>query len=150
VDVRLDDIDHRIIGCLLDNARASYADIGEVVGLSAPAVKRRVDRLRKDEVIKGYSALVDPAAMGWATEAFVEVYCSGRTSPETIRRSLLRHPEVVEAYTVTGEADALAHLLALDTQHLENALERIRDEPTVLQTKSVLVLSRLIDRAPAR
>lgn len=142
----LDDIDRRIIGCLLDDARASYADIGAQVGLSASAVKRRVDRLRKDAVIRGYTALVDPGAMGWATEAFVEVYCAGRTSPEAIRRSLLRHPEVVAAYTVTGEADALAHLRASDTRHLEGALERIRQEPTIQQTKSVLVLSRLIER----
>jgi DNA-binding Lrp family transcriptional regulator len=146
--VSLDEIDRRIIGALLRNARASFAEVGEQVGLSAPAVKRRVDRLRAKRVIQGYSVVVDPAALGWTTEAFVEVYCSGRTSPEAIRRALLRHPEVVAAYTVTGEADAMAHLLTEDTRHLENALERIREEPSVQQTKSVLVLSRLIDRRP--
>ena len=142
----LDAIDQRIVGFLLRDARASYAEIGSDVGLSAPAVKRRVDRLRENGVIRGYAALVDPAAMGWATEAFVELYCSGRTSPEQIRQAMSRHPEVVAAYTVTGEADALLHLLAADTSHLESALERIRDESHVQQTKSVLVLSRLIDR----
>jgi DNA-binding Lrp family transcriptional regulator len=146
--VRLDDLDHRILSCLVGNARTSFAEIGADVGLSAPAVKRRVDRLRAAEVIKGYSAVVDPAAMGWQTEAFIEIFCTARTSPEAIRRSLLRHPEVVAAYTVTGEADAMAHVLAADTKHLEDALERIRQEPSVQQTKSVLVLSRLIDRRP--
>lgn len=144
--MQLDDLDQQIIAQLLDNARASYADIGTSVGLSAPAVKRRVDRLRKAGVLTGFTAVVDPTAMGWKTEAFVELYCQGRTSPEQIRKSLVRHPEVVAAYTITGEADALIHILASDTGHLESALERIRDEPNVMQTKSVIVLSRLLDR----
>ena len=144
--MQLDDLDQRIIARLLDNARTSYADIGADIGLSAPAVKRRVDRLRAAGVVTGFTAVVDPAAMGWKTEAFVELYCQGRTSPEQIHKSLVKHPEVVAAYTITGEADALIHVLASDTSHLESALERIRDEPNVMQTKSVIVLSRLLDR----
>lgn len=144
--MQLDDLDQRIIARLLDHARASYADIGATIGLSAPAVKRRVDRLRDAGVLTGFTAVVDPTAMGWQIEAFVELYCQGRTSPEQIRKSLVKHPEVVAAYTITGEADALIHVLASDTGHLETALERIRSEPNVMQTKSVIVLSRLLDR----
>jgi DNA-binding Lrp family transcriptional regulator len=143
---RLDATDERIVGMLLDDARTSYAEIGAAVGLSAPAVKRRVDRLRSAGVVTGFTAVVDPIAMGWNTEAFVELYCQGRTSPEQIRKSVLKHPEVVAAYTITGEADALIRVLAADTRHLEEALERIRNEPNVMQTKSVIVLSRLVDR----
>lgn len=66
---RVDALDQRIIALLTEDARASYADIGHRVGLSAPAVKRRVDRLRDSGVITGFAALVDPAALGWTTEA---------------------------------------------------------------------------------
>jgi DNA-binding Lrp family transcriptional regulator len=59
---------------------------------------------------------------------------------------LAGHPEVVAAYTITGDADALLHLRVADAAHLEDALERIRAEPMVTQTRSVVVLSRLLDR----
>ncbi|MEV5747607.1 Lrp/AsnC family transcriptional regulator [Actinoallomurus sp. NPDC052308] len=144
--MRLDDIDRRIVACLLENARASFAQVGDEVGLSAPAVKRRVDRLRHDGVITGYAAVVDPSALGWTTEAFVELFCAGRTSPAEIFASIRRHPEVVAAYTVTGEANALVHLRAHDIQALEEALERLRNEPNIVQTKTSIVLSRLLGR----
>lgn len=145
--MRLDDIDRRIVACLLENARASFAQVGDQVGLSAPAVKRRVDRLRHEGVITGYAAVVDPSALGWTTEAFVELFCAGRTSPDEIYASVRRHPEVVAAYTITGEANALVHLRAHDIQALEEALERLRGEPNIVQTKTSIVLSRLLGRA---
>jgi DNA-binding Lrp family transcriptional regulator len=143
--VQIDDVDKRIIALLVADARASYADIGAVVSLSAPAVKRRVDRLRKNGVIRAYTAVVDPAAIGWTTEAFVELFCTGRTTPAQIAAASRRHPEVVGAYTVSGEADALVHLRAADMGHLEQALERLRAEPFVTSTRSMIVLSRLVD-----
>ena len=116
------------------------------MNLSSPAVKRRVDRLRSSGVITGFTALVDPAAVGRNTEAFVEIHCSENTSPSALREALLGEPEVVAAYTVTGEADALAHVLATDVAHLEATVERIRTNPGIARTKTVLVLSRLISR----
>lgn len=144
--MRLDDLDRRIVACLLEDARLSFSQIGGQVGLSAPAVKRRVDRMRHDGVITGYAAVVEPAALGWTTEAFVELFCAGRTSPAEIYASIRRHPEVVAAYTVTGEANALVHLRAHDIQGLEEALERLRNEPNIVQTKTAIVLSRLLGR----
>lgn len=143
--MRIDEIDQQIIASLVADARASYAEIGTVVSLSAPAVKRRVDRLRSAGVIRGFTAVVDPAAVGWSTEAFVELFCVGRTSPAQIASAAGRHPEVVAAYTVSGEADALVHLRAPDIGHLERALERLRAEPFVSSTRSTIVLSRLAD-----
>ena len=145
----VDDIDARIIAALIRDARASYALIGQEVGLSAPAVKRRVDRLRAVGAITGFSARVDPAAMGWTTEAYVELFCGGRTSPEEIAAAVRRYPEVADACTITGEADALVHIRAADVRHFEGVMERIRAEPFVVRTRSVIVLSRLVDRAEA-
>jgi DNA-binding Lrp family transcriptional regulator len=143
----MDDIDARIVASLIKDARASYTLVGSEVGLSAPAVKRRVDRLLATGAITGFSARVDPAAMGWTTEAYVELFCGGRTSPEEIGTAVRRYPEVVDACTVTGEADALVHIRAADVRHFEDVMERIRAESFVVRTKSVIVLSRLIDRA---
>src|SRR5215468_11668111 len=135
--MNLDDIDTRIITAL----------IGNEVGLSAPAVKRRVDRLRASGAITGFSARVDPAALGWTTEAYVELFCGGRTSPEEIATAVRRYPEVADACTVTGEADALVHIRAADVRHFEQVMERIGAEPFVLRTRSAIVLSRLVERA---
>jgi DNA-binding Lrp family transcriptional regulator len=122
--LQIDTVDQRIIALLVADARASYADIGIRVSLSAPAVKRRVDR---------------------TTEAFVELFCAGRTTPAQIGVAARRHPEVVGAYTVSGEADALVHLRAADIAHLEEALERLRAESFVTSTRSTIVLSRLVE-----
>jgi len=143
--LQLDTVDQQIIASLVSDARASYAEIGSVVSLSAPAVKRRVDRLRATGVIRGFTAVVDPAAVGWTTEAFIELFCTGRTTPAQIAAATRRHPEVVGAYTVSGEADALVHLRAADIAHLERALERLRAEPFITSTRSMIVLSRLVD-----
>jgi DNA-binding Lrp family transcriptional regulator len=145
-EVDMDQVDERVIGCLLRNARATLAEIGAEVGLSAPAIKRRIDRLVAAGAIRGFTALIDPDVLGWQTEAYVELYCKGTVAPEELRRNLEHVPEVVGAVTVSGEADALVHMLASDVKQLERALERIRDEPNVDHTRSVIVLSRLIDR----
>jgi DNA-binding Lrp family transcriptional regulator len=142
----VDTIDEQVIGCLLKDARATYAEIGSTVGLSAPAVKRRVDRLVASGAVRGFTALIDPGALGWSTEAYVELYCKGTVSPHELRRSLEAVPEVIGACTVSGSADALVHMLATDIGHLERAIERVRDHPHVDHTESVIVLSRLLDR----
>ena len=138
-----DDIDERIVAALVEDARTTYAVIGTRVGLSAPAVKRRVDRLRAS----GATASVDPSALGWTTEAYVELFCRGRTSPSDIGAAVSKYPEVTGACTITGEADALLHIRAADVRHFEQVVERIGAEPFVVRTRSVIVLSRLVSRA---
>lgn len=143
--MQIDDMDQQIVASLVADARASYAEIGHKVSLSAPAVKRRVDRLRSTGVIRNFTAVIDPSAVGWTTEAFVELFCTGRTTPAQIAVATRRHPEVIGAYTISGEADALVHLRAADIAHLERALERLRAEPFITSTRSMIVLSRLVD-----
>ena len=142
-----DKLDRRIDAALVEDGRATYADIGAKVGLSAPAVKRRADRLRASGAITGFAAIVDPGMLGWTTEAYVELFCRGRTSPSDIAAAVSRYPEVTGAATITGEADALLHIRAADVRHFEEVVERIAGEPFVVRTKSVIVLSRLVSRA---
>lgn len=144
--MQLDRVDERIIAILGADARMSFTEIGNAVGLSPSAVKRRVDRLIESGAVRGFTVVVEPEAIGWTTEAFIELYCRARTSPGAIRAGLADHPEVVSACTVTGDADALVQVRARNTQHLEEVIERIGSEPFVTRTKSTLVLSRLLDR----
>lgn len=141
-------LDQQIVACLVANARSSYAQIGAQVGLSAPAVKRRVDRLLASGVLRGFTAVVDPEALGWGTEAFVEVHCRGNVAPAAIRSGLESLPEVIAAYTVSGAADAIVHLRAASIAHLERALERLRAVEFIDRTVSTVVLSTLLERPP--
>lgn len=143
----MDSIDRQIVARLVADARSSYSEIGGMVGLSAPAVKRRVDKLLAAGVLRGFTAVVDPGALGWGTEAFVEVYCRGNVAPSRIREGLLALPEVAAAYTVSGAADAVVHLRAGGIAHLEAALERLRAVAFVDRTVSTVVLSTLLERS---
>ncbi|MCV6964276.1 AsnC family transcriptional regulator [Mycobacterium intermedium] len=143
---RLDETDERILVELAENARATFAEIGLKVNLSAPAVKRRVDRLVDSGVIKGFTTVIDRNALGWNTEAYVQVFCRGRIAPDQLRAAWVDIPEVVTAATVTGTSDAILHVLARDMRHLETALERIRSSADIERSESVVVLSNLIDR----
>jgi len=142
----LDDIDRSLLDALTEDARASYAALGDRVGLSAPAVKRRVDRLVDRGIISGFTIVVDPQHRGWTTEAYVEVHCQGTISPEVLREAFLKVPQVHAAATVSGAADAILHLVAEDVRDLEHALEQIRvGAASVSQTETSIVLSRLIE-----
>jgi DNA-binding Lrp family transcriptional regulator len=142
----MDHIDRQIVALLRQDARRSFQDIGVRVSLSAPAVKRRVDRLEAGGVIRGYSARVDPGQFGWGTHAVVALYCEGRMAAAEVAEAIERHPEVEAAYTVAGDASAIMHVRARDTSHLESTLERIRDHPGVTRTQTQIVLSTLFDR----
>lgn len=142
----IDDVDRRIVALLREDARRSFKDIGGHVHLTAPAVKRRVDRLVAGGVIRGFTAVVDPAAAGWGAEAFVELYCEGHMTGEEIRRAAEKEPGVVSAHTVAGESSAILHVMARDTKDLELTLERIRNVQGVDRTVSEIVLSTLFQR----
>ena len=154
----MDDADERIVALLRINARRSFQDIGQHVHLSAPAVKRRIDRLEADGVIRGYTARVDPGRFGWNTHALVALYCEGRMAAsvdlyceggmpaDAIKRAVEDEPGVVSAHTVAGEASALLHVQARDTQDLELCLERIRATDGITRTVTEVVLSTLFER----
>jgi DNA-binding Lrp family transcriptional regulator len=142
----MDDIDQQIVALLRQDARRSFQSIGQRVGLSAPAVKRRVDRLEDDGILRGYTAVVDPGRYGWGLHAFVALFCEGRMPASEVRTALEGHAEVESAYTVAGEASAMVQVRARDAKHLELALERIRAHAGVTRTQTQIVLSTLFER----
>ena len=148
--LHLDAIDRKILASLQDEGRATFAQVGAQVGLSAPAVKRRVDRLVAGGVIKGFTAIIDPGVMGAGTEAFVELHCRDRTNPADIAAMVAGEPDVVAAYTVTGDADALLHVRTANPTELETVVERVRAHQNAERTKTTIVLSRVVQRPAIR
>jgi Lrp/AsnC family transcriptional regulator, leucine-responsive regulatory protein len=142
----LDTIDRKIIALLRENAKLTFAQIGAEVGLSSTAVKRRVDRLQDDGVIVGYGARIDPRSLGEGIEALIEVYCAERVSPGDVGRSLAGLEQVISAFTVSGEADAVVRARVESIADLERFVERLRHDPNIVRTKTLIVLSTLIDR----
>src|SRR5688572_7848134 len=142
----MDDIDRGMVALLRENALRSLRDIGSPVGLSAPASKRLVGRLGAAGGTRGYTAMVDPRAFGWHAEAFVDLYCEGRMPADSIKRAVEGEPGVASAHTVAGEASALLHVMAENTQDLESCLERIRATDGISRTVTEVVLSTLFER----
>ena len=114
----MDGLDRKILALLIEDGRRTYDDIAGRVGLSAPSVKRRVDRLREGGALEGFTAVVDHGALGWNTEALVELFYRPGTTLDEVAKTLRAHPEVVEAWSVAGEADAVARVRTEDNATL--------------------------------
>jgi DNA-binding Lrp family transcriptional regulator len=142
----VDDLDQRILRHLLRDGRATFAEVGATVGLSVSATKRRVDRLVRDGAIRGFAAVVDPHTMGWHLEALVALFTNGTVPFATMRADLEQAPEIVEAFTVAGAADAMLRVVAADVPHLERVISRVRGLDYVQQTDTTMLLSTLVRR----
>lgn len=145
----MDDLDRKILSLLVDDGRRTYDDIARQVSLSSPSVKRRVDRLRGTGALRGFTAVLDHAALGWTTEALVELFYAPGTPLDEVARTLARHPEVVEAWSVTGEADAIARVRTRDNGDLERLIIELQRDGHVVRTRSQVVMSRLVARPAA-
>jgi Lrp/AsnC family leucine-responsive transcriptional regulator len=148
--LHMDATDRRILSLLMEDGRRTYDDIARRVKLTAPSVKRRVDRLRASGALRGYTAVVDHAALGWNTEALVELFCRPGTTLAEVAEALRDHPEVVEAWSVTGEADAIARVRTADNADLERLIIDLQRGGLVERTRSQVVLSRLAHRGASR
>ena len=142
----MDDVDRQILALLVADGRRTYDDIAGRVVLSAPAVKRRIDRLRGAGALQGFTAVIDHAALGDHTEALIELFFAPGTLLDSVARTLRRHPEVVDAWSVTGEADAIARVRTHDNGDLERLIMDLQRDGLVQRTRSQVVLSRLVHR----
>jgi Lrp/AsnC family leucine-responsive transcriptional regulator len=136
----LDGTDSEIIRLLRDDARRTFADIGARVGLSSPAVKRRVDRLEELGVITGYTAIVDHAKLGRPLQAFTELRFAGDTKVDDIERVAAGIEEVEAIFTMAGDPDALVWLRVRDVEDLKRVIDRLRRDRHTTGTKTLIVL----------
>lgn len=136
----IDAVDVELISGLRRNARSTYGELGKLVGLSAPAVKRRMDRLVEQEVILGYTVVVNQGMLGRPLEAFTELRFSGNARVDDIADIANDIPEVVAVFTLAGDPDALAWLRVQDVQDLKRVIDRLRENGNVVGTKTMMVL----------
>jgi Lrp/AsnC family leucine-responsive transcriptional regulator len=137
----LDGIDTKIVDLLVKDGRRTLSDIGKAVGLSAPAVKRRLDRLEEDGVILGYTALLDHSKLGRPIEAFTELRFAGKTKVADIAGVAAGLAEVEAVHTIAGDPDALVHMRVRDVADLTRVIDALRRTGKVTGTKTLIVLA---------
>jgi Lrp/AsnC family transcriptional regulator, leucine-responsive regulatory protein len=147
----LDRTDLRILAVLQADGRITNAELADKVSLSASACLRRLQKLEADGVLSGYTAQVDPQAVGLGLQAFVRVQLSKHDNAVVERFSELVNgwPEVVSCYALTGDMDYLLHVYVTDLQDFSRfLLDRLLNASGVADVNSSFVL-RTVKRASA-
>jgi DNA-binding Lrp family transcriptional regulator len=141
----LDAFDRKILSVLTRDARQTNAAIGQIIGLSAPAVHERVKRLRENGVISSTVSLLDGAAVGKPLLSFVHVDAEGWGKSQRMMR-LADFPEVEEMHSVAGDTCVILKVRTADPAALEHFLSQLYLLPGVRGTKSFVVLSTYLER----
>jgi Lrp/AsnC family leucine-responsive transcriptional regulator len=142
--VELDLLDRRVLEELQDNNQISADLLGERVGLSASAVQRRIKRLRQARVIIGDNSIVDPKAVGRGSLFVVEVTLERESTAavEEFKRKMRASPEVQQCYWVTGEADFILMITAIDIEDYERIAQKLFfDAKNIRKFKTGVVLT---------
>ena len=140
-DRQVDPLDLRILELLQANARETQAEIARDVGLAPSAVMERVRKLEARGVIRGYSALVDPKALGLSLLAYVAVRSDEIDAEDHVAQALTQSPEVLEVHHVAGDDCYLIKVRARDAEHLGVLLRtRFARIPGVRSTRTTIVL----------
>jgi len=153
----LDAVNRNLLAQLLGDARLSIAELGRRVGLSAPAVAERLQRLQESGVVRGYRADLDPRALGYPMGVVLRIRPEARHL-RTVADRARGSPEVVECHRITGEDCYLMKLYVRDVQHLEEVIDRFtrygQTTTSIIQSSPVpgrgLSLGLPIDRAGMR
>ena len=140
----LDDINRRLLRELHANPRITMSALGRIVGMSAPAVTERVQRMERDGVITGYRVEVDPAALGLPVSAFTRVRPAPRQLSK-VAELAASLPQVSECHRITGEDCFLIRVHAPTIQELEETLDRFL---LYGQTVTSVVVSTPVPRRP--
>ncbi len=119
----LDDINRDLLDLLQTDGRMSYKELGERIGLTAPAVAERIRKLEDAGVIRGYRAVVDYEALGFPILSIIRLNAPGQASDvdDTVRGI----PEVIEANRVTGSESHVIRARVRSTRHLEELLHQL-------------------------
>jgi Lrp/AsnC family leucine-responsive transcriptional regulator len=146
----MDAIDRRIIGLLMRNGRMSNLELAEKVGLSPTPCSRRIRQLEEAGVITGYSARIDPAALGLALSVIVSVKLGqhGPDGHEEFRKAIRDRPEISECLLITGTADYLLRVWVADIEALREFITNtLQAVPAVAETSTMLVLDQTLHPA---
>lgn len=138
----LAEIDSKLILHLMMQGRTTWAELANLLDLSAPAIADRVRRLEERQVIKGYAALVDPEAIGCGLTAFVAVTLERPEHRAAFLQQVRSLPEIQECHHVTGDDDYLLKIRCRNARDLEQLLsEDLKGLPGILKTRTTIALS---------
>ena len=141
----LDELDQKIIQLLVKNARMSYSDIGEKIGISRVAVKARIQALENKGIIEEYTTIINPQKINGAVSCYFEI----ETKPDSFKEVtdiLNKNNIVTQIYRVTGRDKLHVHAVASSNEEMERFLHDVIDTlPGVLRCSCNIILSRVTD-----
>jgi Lrp/AsnC family transcriptional regulator, leucine-responsive regulatory protein len=138
----LDALDKKAINVLMANGRATWAELGQAVGLSAPSAAERVRKLEEAKVITGYSALLDPAALGYPLTAFIFVTLANSRNRATFLRAITKMEQISECHHIAGDDDYLLKVRCRTTADLDHLLAKeLKDKLGIARTRTTVVLA---------
>lgn len=140
----VDETDRRILRHLLIDARQPTSKLARKLGISESTIRRRIDVLSQNEVIKRFTITVDYVKVGYPIMVVVGVQLGGMPGPEAAK--ILRGIEnIVDVFTVTGEFDLILRIICRDIHCFEEIIEKVRNQTFVEQTRSFVVLNKIRD-----
>ena len=142
----LDELDARLLDALQGNARSTYAELGALVGLSAPAAHERVKRLEGRGFVRRYAAQLDAKRVGLGLVAFISCYTTQDCDYAAFTEALGLIPEIVEVHSVAGEESFLCKVMTRSTDHLDDLLTRLKTMSGMARTRTTIVLSTPFER----
>jgi Lrp/AsnC family transcriptional regulator, leucine-responsive regulatory protein len=137
----VDTVDRQLLDALRGNARATYAELARVVGLSAPAVHERVSKLESAGVITGYHAAVSAESLGYSMNALIGIFITDSADTEQITAALAALPEVEHCWFVAGEETFVVKVRVADVGGLEGIIRTLNGIDGVARTRTTVVLS---------
>ena len=137
----MDVIDSTLVQALQANGRASWAELGRLVGLSGPSVQERVRRLEERGVLTGYTAVVSPAAVGLGVSALIGLIQSDEALSEDVAEQIEAVEEVEDCWFVAGDENFVVKVRAADVAALEVVVGKLRRIRGVARTRTTVVLS---------
>jgi Lrp/AsnC family leucine-responsive transcriptional regulator len=137
----MDAVDRQLIQALRENGRASYAELGRLVGLSGPSVTDRINRLETAGVITGYRATVDARSLGLGVTALIGIQLTDATDHEDVADRLRELSEVEDCWFIAGDDSYMLKVRASDVDTLEALIRRLSGTKGVSRTRTTVVLS---------
>jgi len=137
----VDAVDRQLLAALRANARATYAELARVVGLSAPAVHERVAKLEAGGVITGYHAAIAPESLGYAMNALVGIFITDSADTDSVAQQLAALSAVEHCWFVAGEETFVIKVRVPDVTGLEATIRALNAMDGVARTRTTVVLS---------
>lgn len=138
----IDAYDSKIIVRLMQYGRSTWAELGALLGMSAPAVAERVRKLEDHGIIKGYTALIDPDSVGCGLAALITVVLDRPEHRNEFLKNVHNMPEIMECHHIAGEEDYILKVRCPDIRSLERIIsDRIKAIPGVVKTRTTIILS---------